>query len=77
LCPIIKNDPSHRNPIEFSGILPIIEKRALSRELAFAMHHAIHHNALIAAMVDKREIDLPQFFGYAPFTIEALSKERK
>lgn len=45
----------------------------IGRELAFVMHHTIHHNAIIAMLLRNLEIDIPDFFGFAPATIEVLS----
>lgn len=40
----------------------------LGRELGFATHHAIHHNALIKAIASSLAMSLPQEFGLAPST---------
>lgn len=45
----------------------------IGRELAFVLHHAIHHNAMIASIVRSLGIEVPAFFGFAPATIEVLS----
>lgn len=39
------------------------------REIFFAMHHAIHHNAIINAIALELGIDLPDGFGKAPSTV--------
>lgn len=41
----------------------------LGRELAFASHHAIHHNALMKAIAAEFEIQTPPEFGMAPSTL--------
>jgi uncharacterized damage-inducible protein DinB len=41
----------------------------LLRELWFATHHAIHHNALIKAVAAEFQAPLPQGFGRAPSTL--------
>lgn len=41
----------------------------LGRELAFASHHAIHHNALIKAIALEFGFDTPPEFGMAPSTL--------
>lgn len=41
----------------------------LARELAFASHHAIHHNALMKTIAAEFEIDTPPEFGMAPSTL--------
>ncbi len=40
-----------------------------ARELFFAMHHAIHHNALIKAIGSEMGIECDDCFGKAPSTI--------
>ena len=42
---------------------------SVGREMAYALSHTIHHNALIGAMVKTLKGWLPQRFGYAPATI--------
>lgn len=41
----------------------------LERELAFAAHHAIHHQAMIAAMAREFGRATPEGFGKAPSTV--------
>ncbi|MDX2116542.1 MAG: DinB family protein [Planctomycetota bacterium] len=41
----------------------------LGRELAFAMHHAMHHHAMIAAIAREKGVNPPSDFGKAPSTI--------
>lgn len=41
----------------------------LGRELAFASHHAIHHNALIKAIALEFGVKTPPEFGMAPSTL--------
>lgn len=41
----------------------------LGRELAFASHHAIHHNALIKAIALEFGVETPPEFGMAPSTL--------
>lgn len=41
-----------------------------AREIAFAMHHAIHHNAMIAVIAREFGIPVPDGFGKAPSTLE-------
>lgn len=41
----------------------------LERELAFAAHHAIHHQAMIAAMAREFGLATPEGFGKAPSTV--------
>jgi hypothetical protein len=42
----------------------------LERELAFATHHAIHHNAMIAAISVEMKRPVPAGFGKAPSTLQ-------
>ena len=41
----------------------------LLRELWFATHHAIHHNALLKPIASACGMDLPAEFGRAPSTV--------
>ncbi len=41
----------------------------VGRELAFAMHHAIHHQAMIRAIVVEHGGTAPESFGMAPDTL--------
>lgn len=41
----------------------------LGRELAFAMHHAVHHHAMIKAMAGEFGVDAGEEFGRAPSTL--------
>jgi uncharacterized damage-inducible protein DinB len=41
----------------------------LVRELWFASHHAIHHNALLKPIASAVGVDLPPEFGRAPSTV--------
>ncbi len=41
----------------------------LSREVVYAIAHAVHHFALIAVMARLMEINLPAHFGVAPSTV--------
>jgi len=40
----------------------------LGRELAFSVHHAVHHHATIAAIAKHLEVAVPDGFGLAPST---------
>lgn len=42
---------------------------SFARELAFATHHAIHHNAMIAVIAHEMGITMPNDFGKAPSSI--------
>ena len=41
---------------------------SLARELVFVLQHTIHHQALIALLLNQRGMELPSQFGYAPST---------
>lgn len=45
----------------------------LARELAFASHHAIHHNAMIQAIAAEFGVACGEGFGVAPSTLEHQS----
>lgn len=49
---------------------------SLGRELFFAFHHAVHHNAMIGAIAREHGIDTVEGFGTAPSTLnhEAAQK---
>tara|TARA_R110002111_G_C5912686_1_gene365235 strand:+ start:375 stop:659 length:285 start_codon:yes stop_codon:yes gene_type:complete len=40
-----------------------------AREIFFAMHHAIHHNAILKAIGIELGFECPEGFGTAPSTI--------
>jgi uncharacterized damage-inducible protein DinB len=42
---------------------------SLGRELAFAISHTIHHNAVVSVIAKTLGLPLPERFGYAPSTI--------
>ncbi len=48
----------------------------LVRELWFASHHAIHHNALLKPIAIAAGVDLPTEFGRAPSTVNHESATR-
>jgi uncharacterized damage-inducible protein DinB len=50
----------------------IVVESTVGRELAYVLAHTIHHNALIAAMVNTLGGWLPARFGYAPSTMKSL-----
>lgn len=51
---------------------PVRVTSSVGRELAFAMQHTVHHNALIAAMLKTLGVPMPNRFGYAPATVQHL-----
>lgn len=53
---------------------PVVVETTLGRELAAALSHTIHHNALIGVMAKLLGIPIPERFGYAPSTIAHLEK---
>lgn len=46
-----------------------------AREIFFALHHAIHHNAILKAIAAEFGITLPEGFGTAPSTINFEQSE--
>lgn len=52
------------------GEPPVVFESTVGRELAFVMHHAIHHNAVIAALLRVRGLQPPEDFGVAPATLD-------
>ena len=44
-------------------------RSTLSRELAFASHHAVHHHAMMAAIAHAHGVAVPPGFGKAPSTL--------
>ncbi|MCR9075852.1 MAG: DinB family protein [bacterium] len=48
-----------------------------AREIFFAMHHAIHHNAILKAIGLELGLDCPEGFGTAPSTINFEQAEAK
>jgi hypothetical protein len=49
----------------------------LGRELAFATHHAVHHQAMMKAIAAEFGVDLDERFGKAPSTLEAQLKAQQ
>ena len=47
---------------------------SLARELAFATHHAVHHNAMMSAIARDLGAPTPEGFGKAPSTIDHESR---
>jgi uncharacterized damage-inducible protein DinB len=47
---------------------PVEVTTTAGREIAFVIQHTIHHCALIALLLERRDITVPAFFGYAPST---------
>lgn len=52
-------------------------KSTRAREIFFAMHHAIHHNAILKAIGLELGFDCPEGFGTAPSTINFEQAEAK
>lgn len=46
----------------------IVTTSTIGRELIFVISHTIHHNALIARLLDERAIDMGPRFGLSPAT---------
>jgi hypothetical protein len=50
------------------GAPPTIVTTTLGRELASVLHHTIHHCAIIALLLERFGVPVPERFGYAPGT---------
>lgn len=51
------------------GAQPVIGWSTLARELAFVMSHTIHHQAIVALLLEQQGGGVPdERFGYAPST---------
>ena len=48
----------------------VVTTSTVGRELMFVISHTIHHNALIAHLLDERAIDMGPRYGLAPATPE-------
>lgn len=53
-----------------------VVRSTVGRELAFAMHHAIHHQAMMRAIAVEQGIEVPEAFGKAPDTVRHEAGER-
>jgi uncharacterized damage-inducible protein DinB len=50
------------------GRAPVAVTTSLARELVFALQHTIHHQAIIAILLQQIGVAAPTRFGYAPAT---------
>lgn len=50
------------------GRAPVAVTTSLARELVFALQHTIHHQAIIAILLQQVGVTAPARFGYAPAT---------
>jgi uncharacterized damage-inducible protein DinB len=50
------------------GQPPIAVPTSLAREVVFALQHTIHHQAIIAVLLQQVGVQVPARFGYAPAT---------
>jgi uncharacterized damage-inducible protein DinB len=50
------------------GQAPVAVTTSLARELVFALQHTIHHQAIIAVLLQQVGVRTPARFGYAPAT---------
>lgn len=46
----------------------------LAREIAFATHHGVHHQAMIGAVCREQGVPVPAEFGTAPSTLHHLAR---
>ena len=53
---------------------PLQVRTTVGREMAYALAHTVHHNALIGTMVRTLGGWLPEEFGYAPSTLRNMHK---
>jgi uncharacterized damage-inducible protein DinB len=60
--------PIRLRTIAERGEAPVEVTTTASREIAFVIQHTIHHCALIALLLERRDIRVPASFGYAPST---------
>lgn len=51
--------------------IPLMGESSLARELAFVVHHTIHHFAVIALLLDRQGVAVPARFAHAPSTLKA------
>lgn len=49
-------------------VLPTLVATTLGREVAFVIQHTIHHCAIVAILLDRLGVAVPDRFGYAPST---------
>lgn len=50
------------------GTPPVAVTTSFARELVFALQHTIHHQAIIAVLLNEMGLGAPAQFGYAPST---------
>jgi uncharacterized damage-inducible protein DinB len=60
--------PIRLRTIAQRGEAPVEVITTAGREIAFVIQHTIHHCALIAVLLERRDITVPASFGYAPST---------
>jgi hypothetical protein len=60
--------------VDVSSTHSVTSSSSLGRELVFVSSHAIHHYALIRIMCSMQNIQVPDFFGFAPATISHINK---
>lgn len=60
--------PVRLQTIAQRGAPPADLVTTVGREIAFVIQHTIHHCAVIALLLERRDIAVPAQFGYAPST---------
>ena len=66
-CQLFEVPVDVETQVDTSGAF-LVTTSTVGRELMFVISHTIHHNALIARLLDERAIDMGPRFGLAPAT---------
>ena len=76
--PLALELPLHvQSKVSYEGENAPVSASSFSRELIYAVAHAIHHYALIAVMCGQLGVRLPFGFGIAPSTLQYRAGQRK
>lgn len=51
--------------------VPTLGRSSVGRELAFVVHHTLHHFAVVALLLDHAGVSVPARFAHAPSTLKA------
>jgi hypothetical protein len=63
----LESDVFVETQLEPAGAM-VVTRSSVCREVAFLVSHTIHHNAIVAQMLQSRGIDVAPQFGLAPAT---------